>query len=185
MKIQWIEQKIDYDGSQLAPHWIFKNFDLQGSAMVGFLGRCDVLPEKMVDLVDWKTGKKIFSEAMLHLIAEFFDADLLRTILLQRLLCSLIQQEIVFRAKCTTLIRAGNDLYDGGAKLSVSIATLSPVSTLLHLGVNVSSKNTPVPTKGLADYGIEPVSLARSLLETFKHEFETLDVARSKVKWVV
>ena len=181
MKIQWIDAKIDYDGSQLSPHWIFKQFSICGDALVAFAGRCDLLPEKMVDLLDLKEGKKIYSEEMLHFIAEFFDTDLTRTILLQRLLVSLAQQEIAHQGRCF-LIRAGNDLFDQDAKLSVSIATASPVSTLLHLGINISSKNTPVKTKGLNDYGLNPTSFAHSLLETFQHELETLGVARAKVR---
>lgn len=185
MKIQWIDKRIDYDGSQLAPHWIYKNFEVVGDALVAFVGACDVKPEKMVDLADQKLGHRIFSEEMLHFIGEFFEADLTRTILLQRLLVSLCQQEIVFRAKNPSLIRAGNDLYDGEAKLSVSIATSSPISTLLHLGINISSKNTPVTTKGLEDYKLDPLALARGVLETFKHEVETVSLARSKVKPVL
>ncbi len=181
MKIFFSEKRIDYDGSQLAPHWIRETFKIAGDAAVAFLGGCDILPEKIVDLED--RGKRIASEQMVHLIAEFFDTDLTRTILLQRLLVSLAQQEIMFRSKCF-LIRSGNDLFEGDAKLSVSVATASPVSTLIHFGINVSSKNTPVKTKGLADYGIEPAGFARSLLETFKHEVEGLKVARSKVKAV-
>ena len=184
MQIKFIDQPIHYDGSQLAPHWIYQTFDLPGNTAVAFLGGCNVLPERMVDLADRKAGYRIFSESMLHLIAEFFDTDLTRTILLQRLLVSLAQQEIMFRGKCF-LIRAGNDLFEGDEKLSVSVATASPVSTLIHFGVNISSKNTPVKTKGLADYGIEPAVFARTLLETFKHEVESLAVARSKVKAVL
>ena len=170
MQIKFIDQPIHYDGSQLAPHWIYQTFDLPGNTAVAFLGGCNVLPERMVDLADRKAGYRIFSESMLHLIAEFFDTDLTRTILLQRLLVSLAQQEIMFRGKCF-LIRAGNDLFEGDEKLSVSVATASPVSTLIHFGVT--------------DYGIEPAVFARTLLETFKHEVESLAVARSKVKAVL
>ncbi len=183
MQIKFIDQPIPYDGSQLSPHWIYQNFDAAGDAAVAFLGGCSVPTERMVDLADRKAGARIFSESMLHLIAEFFDMDLTRTILLQRLLVSLAQQEIMFRGKCF-LIRAGNDLFEGDAKLSVSVATASPVSSLIHFGINISSKNTPVKTKGLADYGIEPIGFAKALLETFKHEVESLKVARSKVKAV-
>ncbi|MBI2981955.1 MAG: DUF366 family protein [Deltaproteobacteria bacterium] len=182
MKIRFIEQPIDYNGSQLNPHWIFRNWELLGNAMVAFIGRCDIAPEHMIDLVDLKDRKKITSEKMLHFIGEFFDRNLGETILLQRLFVSLVQQEITYRAKSTTLVRAGNDLFDGDAKLSVSIATASPVSTLIHYGINVSSKNTPVKTKGLENYGLDPSMLAHSLLETMKNEMGTLEAARAKVK---
>lgn len=182
LQIKWLEQPIDYDGSQLVPHWIFKNFNLMGDALVAFVGACDVRLEKMVDLVDVRDQKPIFSEKMLHFIGEFFGPSLNETILLQRLFVSLVQQELIFRAKPTMIIRSGNDLYDGDAKLSVSIATASPVSTLIHYGINISSHGTPVKTRGLADYGIDPLLLEKTLLETFKHEYVSWREARTKVR---
>ncbi|MBI3540603.1 MAG: DUF366 family protein, partial [Deltaproteobacteria bacterium] len=147
-------------------------------------GSCDVPIEKMVDQVDVKENKPIFSEEMLHFVGEFFDLDLEKTILLGRLLVSLSQQEINFRNPKARVIRGGNDLYDMDAKLSVSIATASPVSTLLHFGINISSQGTPVKTKGLADYEIDPNSFASALLESFKNEYQTFKEARSKVRAV-
>jgi hypothetical protein len=79
-------------------------------------------------------------------------------------------------------VRGGNDLYEDGAKLSVSIATATPVSTLLHFGINISSQGTPVRTKGLEDYSIEPVSFAKAVLESFRDELKTVDEARAKVR---
>lgn len=184
IQIKLIEQKIDYDGRQLSPHWIFKNFGVLGDALVAFRGKADVGIQNMVDLVDVKANKPILSEDMLHFIGEFFDAGLTQTILLERLLVSLAQQEIIFRSKTHLLVRGGNDLYEGDAKLSVAIATASPVSTLIHFGINISSKGTPIKTKGLADYSIEPGVFAKALLESFCNEVVTLYEARSKVRAV-
>lgn len=182
MQIKFLEQRIDYDGSQLSPHWIYKTCQLLGDALVAFRGGCNVPLEKMVDQVDVRENKPIFSEEMLHFIGEFFETPLTQTILLERLLVSLAQQEIVIRAHRPEIIRGGNDLYDGEAKLSVAIATSSPVSTLLHFGINIVSRGTPVKTRGLNDYGIEVEPLAKALLETFRDEVATLKVARSKVR---
>lgn len=182
MHIKFVEQAILYDGSQLVPHWIYKTFGLMGNALVAFRGGCHVPLEKMVDLADVREKKNIFSHEMLHFVGEFFDQDLTKTILLQRLLVSLAQQEIMFRSRNSLIVRGGNDLYEGDAKLSVSIATASPVSTLLHFGINLTSHGTPVKTKGLNDYKIEVEPFAKALLESFKNEFESLSVARSKVK---
>lgn len=184
IQVKWIEQKILYDGTQLSPHWIFKNFGLLGNALVSFTGKCDVSLEKMVDQVDVQQQKPIFSENMLHFMGEFFDMELEKTILLERLLVSLAQQEIMLRNKKCHLIRGGNDLYEEDAKLSVAIATASPVSTLIHFGINIESKGTPVKTKGLNDYGIEPHMLAAALLESFKHEVISMKEARAKVRAV-
>lgn len=184
MIIKWIEQTITYDGSQLSPHWIFKTFGLLGDSLVAFRGPCDVKLEKMVDLVDVRDKKPIASSDMLHFIGEFFSMNLEKTILLERLLVSLAQQEIAHRGKTAALIRGGNDLYEGDAKLSVAIATVSPVSTLIHFGINISSRGTPVKTKGLDDYVIDPQALAMVLLESFRDEARTLKEALSKVRAV-
>ncbi len=185
MKILWLETEITYDGNQLRPHWIYKNHGLLGDACVAFIGPCELPIEKMVDLEDVTHHRPIHSQKMLHFIAEFFHTDLEKTILLQRNLVSLAQQEIVFRTKNSQLIRGGNDLYEEGAKLSVSIATATPISTLIHFGINILKEGTPVPTKGLADYQIEPITFAKSLLETFKNEVETLAIHRAKVRAVL
>lgn len=187
VKILYSEKPLVYDGSQLKPHWIFKNFGIQGDAVVAFAGGCDVAVERMVDLADVRDNKPIFSRNMLHFVGEFFDWDLTRTILTQRLLVSLVQQELMFRIEKSgkpSIVRGGNDLYDDGAKLSVSIATASPISTLLHFGINIVSEGTPVKTKGLEDYKIDPVSFARALLESFRDEIETVRQARAKVRAV-
>lgn len=182
MQVELIEHRIDYDGSQLAPHWIYKTCGLLGNALVAFRGKADVPVESMVDLADVRENKPIFSEDMLHFVGEFFDRDLFQTILLERLLVSLAGQEVIFRSKNSFVIRGGNDLYEGESKLSVAIATASTVSTLLHFGINISSKNTPIKTKGLSDYSIDPDSFAHAILESFRDEVKTLYEARSKVR---
>lgn len=180
-QIKILENDRLYDGTQLASHWIFKSTGLLGDASVAFCGGCDVPIEKMVDLVDVRDNKSIFSRRMLHILAEFFNADLTQTILYQRLLVALAQQEIIFRTKAA-VVRGGNDLYEDGAKLSVSVATASPVSTLIHFGLNILSQGTPVRTKGLEDYGIDPFSFAKALLESFRDEIRTVSEARAKVR---
>lgn len=184
MKTLWVEQEIGYDGTQLRSHWIYHQFGILGDACVAFVGPCDVPLAHMVDQEDVKNQAPIHSQRMLHFIAEFFQHDLTTTILLQRNLVSLAQQEIVFRSKISSIVRGGNDLYETGLKLSVSIATCSPVSTLIHFGLNVISAGTPVPTKGLEDYRIPPIDLAKSLLATFQNECETLQIHRAKVRAV-
>lgn len=80
------------------------------------------------------------------------------------------------------IARQGSDLYDGKYKLTVSIASVSAVSALIHAGINVSSRNTPVPTRGLADYGIEPRAFAEEILAGYAAECEGLLRARCKVR---
>ena len=77
--------------------------------------------------------------------------------------------------------RDGADLYDGSHKLTVSVASVSPVSALIHAGINISSHNTPVPTRGLADYGIEAREFAEDLLAAYSEECASAYRSRCKV----
>lgn len=184
MRSKFITEKITYTGEQLRSHWAYENFDLQGDSIVAFIGGCDVSPDKMVDLADRKEHKTIYSEEMLHFIGEHFDLDLEKTLLRQKLLITILMEKLNHRLKGSVVHRLGDDLFEEDRKLSVSIATLSPVSTMIHVGINVSSKNTPVKTKGLRDYGIDPVELAEAVMNQYMVEMKTLALARSKVKGV-
>ena len=44
MITKYLDEEIKYIGSQLAPHWIYKNYKLQGDAIIAFL--CDDLVKK-------------------------------------------------------------------------------------------------------------------------------------------
>jgi hypothetical protein len=120
---------------------------------------------------------------MLHFIAEFFDNDLEKTILKQRLLMAIIKEEIRLRSDAK-VIRIGDDIYDSDFKVTVSIATVTPVSTMIHAGVNILSDFAPVKVKGLNDYGIDVSPFAEAVLEKFKKELESARIARCKVKGV-
>lgn len=182
MKTKWLSQKILYDGTQLRSGWVRENTGLSGDAVAAFCGGADVSVEHMVDLEDVAANAPIFSEAMLHFIIEIHDADLEKMVLRQRLLVALLLEELKKFAVCQGIVRSGDDLYDGDAKLSVSIATTSPISCLIHTGLNISSKNTPVKTKGLGDYNINPQTLAESVMQRFTEELEEIIHATTKVR---
>lgn len=184
MKSKFIDKTISYNGDQLRSHWAYESFDVQGDSIISFLGPCDVGLDKLVDLADRKSQKTIYSENMLHFIAEHFDLDLEKTLLRQKLLITILMEKLNHRLKDTVVHRLGDDLFEEDKKLSVSIATLTPVSTMIHAGINISSRNTPVITKGLADYGIDPHELAEAVMNQYMVEMRTLAIARSKVKGV-
>ena len=69
MKTKFIDKKIKYIGSQLAPHWIYKNFGIQGDAIVAFTGECDVKLSEMVDIEDVINNEPIYSKSMLSFIS--------------------------------------------------------------------------------------------------------------------
>lgn len=184
MKSKFISNEINYTGAQLTSQWAYKSFNLLGDSIVAFIGACDVSLENMVDLEDVKSESKIYSERMLHFIVEHFELDLEKGILRQRLLIAIIEEEVNARVKRQVVRRKGDDLFDGDKKLSVSIATLSPVSTMIHVGLNISSQNTPVKTIGLADYRVDPIDFAKRVMKLYVEEMESMEVARCKVRAV-
>lgn len=180
ISILFLEKSLKYNGTELSPLWIYKNYDLQGDAVISFIGPAELDTRTMVDMEDIKAGDRIYSESMVHFIGEFFDLDLEKTVFRQRLLMA-IMKEVLEKKIGRILTRSGDDIYDGDCKLSVSIATLSQTSTLIHAGINVFSNNTPVKTKGLFDYDIEPTGFAKEILNKFKEELESSWLARCKV----
>lgn len=184
MRSLFIEKSITYDGSQLSSLWAYKQFALQGDSIVAFLGPCDVKISAMVDLEDVLGGAFIYSEQMVHFIIEHFDMDLEKAVTRQRLLLSIMRDILWDMGASHDIHRDGDDLYLGSRKASVSIATLSPVSSLIHAGINVSSQNTPLPTVGLDDMAINPVSFAHKVIEAYHKEIEDIFMARCKVRGV-
>jgi hypothetical protein len=182
------EREILYDGRQLTPHWIYRTFDLLGDAIVSFVGPCRVAISEMVDIEDVKANAPIYSPLMLHLIAEFFTGDLHLGVYRQRLL--IVQAaELLAEMSGRLITRRGDDLYltraDGTpGKLSVSIATASATSTLIHTGFNIETAGTPVPTIGLADLGVAPQAFAEALLQRYAAELADIWQARCKVRAV-
>ncbi|HMA37753.1 MAG TPA: DUF366 family protein [Chloroflexia bacterium] len=188
----FVAREIGYDGHQLAPHWIYRQFDLLGDAAVAFIGPCRVALSEMVDIEDVKAQAPIYSPRMLHIIAEFFTGDLHLAVYRQRLLivtAKELLEEALARTIGHAVTRQGDDLYlaraDGQpGKLSVSIATASATSTLIHAGFNIETAGTPVPTVGLAELGIDAAAWAPELLARYAAEVGDIWRARCKVRAV-
>lgn len=180
-----VQQKsLNYDGSQLQSLFAYKNFGLMGDSISVFRGACRVELNEMVDIEDVLAEDWIFSEDMLHFIVEHFEMDLEKTIIRQRLLIATIKEELE-KLGVKTLSRSGDDLYEEDKKLSVSISTLSPVSTLIHCGLNVSNENTPIPTIGLKNLHIHDVlTFGESVARNYCNEVESMRLARCKVRGV-
>ena len=126
MKSLFIDKEIKYIGSQLSPHWIYKNFHILGDAIVSFIGEMDVKITEMVDIED-----------------------------------------VIDKYKIT---RRGDDIFvhiDGvDKKLSVSIATKSTTSALIHTGLNIDPKGAPIDACGLTtDLGITNIEEDTEILE--------------------
>ena len=184
MKTKLIEEEIKYIGSQLAPHWIYKNFKLQGDAIVAFIGECDVKLTEMVDIEDVINNEPIYSKLMLSFITEQFGVELVEGVFRQRLLICIIKELLEERG--IFVIRNGDDLMIDGRKLSVSIATKSTTSILIHTGLNILSEGAPIKASGLtSELGIKDVKeFALEVMKRYSEEIDDIIMASTKVRGV-
>jgi len=184
MKYKFIEDDIKYIGSQLAPHWIYKNFKIQGDAIVAFIGECEVKLTEMVDIEDVINNEPIYSKSMLSFISEQFGIGLVEGVLRQRLLISIIKELLEERG--IFVVRNGDDLMIDGRKLSVSIATKSITSVLIHTGLNILSEGAPVKASGLlSELGINDIKdFAIEVMKRYSEELDDIHLAATKVRGV-
>jgi uncharacterized protein len=181
---RYIKKNITYTGVELRAHWIMDVTGCIGDAIVAFQGAAQVPIGHMVDLVDVRENAPIFSQLMIHFLVEHFVMPLSEGVVRQRLLIALIAEELRSYPRAAGIVRQGDDLYDGKKKLSVSIATVSPVSCCMHIGLNIIAKGAPVPAKGLADYGIDPARFAARIMQRYADECAEMEEAQCKVRSV-
>jgi len=182
VKTQLLDEEIEYTGAQLRSGWIQETTGLTGDAAAGFLGPCEVAREHMVDRADLEAGARISSPRMVHLIVEHPELDLHQAIIRQRLLMALAAEILNLHLGEALIQRNGDDLYLRGRKLSVSVATASPTSGLIHAGFNVRGEGTPVPAIGLEELGVHAQEFAAKLLTAYDAEIESSHQAALKVK---
>ena len=184
MKTKFIEDEIKYIGSQLTPHWIYKNFKIQGDAIVAFVGECEVKLTEMVDIEDVINNEPIYSKYMLSFISEQFGIGLTEGVLRQRLLMTIIKELLEERG--VFVVRNGDDLMINGRKLSVSIATKSITSVLIHTGLNILSEGAPVAASGLkSELGIDDIKeFALQVMKRYSEELDDIVLAGTKVRGV-
>ncbi len=184
MKGLFIDKNIKYDGSQLQSHFAYKNFKLPGDSIISFIGAVDVKLNEMVDIEDVINNEPIFSDLMLNFIIEVYGLELKGLVALQRLFISIIKETIEELRPDVKIIRDGDDLFYNSKKLSVSIATLSPISGLIHTALNIVNTGCPIDVSCLNDLNIEAKDLAHIIIEKFVKEYESIEFATYKVNWV-
>lgn len=184
MQTKFIDEEIKYIGSQLAPHWIYKNFHIQGDAIVAFQGECEVHLTEMVDIEDVINNEPIYSKYMLSFITEQFNINLVEGVFRQRLLVCIIKECLEKRG--IVVIRDGDDLMINGKKLSVSIATKSITSVLIHTGLNIESEGAPISVSGLkSELGISDTKdFAIEVMNRYADELKDIELASTKVRGV-
>ena len=188
MKNKFLPSTEKYDGAQLISLRNYLEHGLLGDSIVAWVGACDVSFEHMVDGEDLLQNARIAGAKMLHFIVEKFDISLFAAVGLQRLLASIVMEQLRLtsanRALAQTMVRRGDDLYCDQRKLSISIATQSPVSSLVHFAVNVNNLETPVETLSLEDLDVDPEVFAQEVMTQFCQEVGSIQEATCKVRWV-
>ncbi|AKB85771.1 DUF366 family protein [Methanococcoides methylutens] len=168
-----LDEKTDYDGSQISSLWAYNLKGIQQDSIVAFRGGCDVKLEHMIDLEDKRMGDSIFSTDMLHFLIEHFDStDLKLVYARQRLFTAIVAEALLESGIITT--RQGDDLFVDGKKLTVSIASTSAVSQKIHFGINVFHDFYG----NLADNGLDEVKavgLLADIANRYVTEFEDIE----------
>ena len=156
-----------------------------GDAIVAFTGECDVYLSEMVDIEDVINNEPIYSKNMLSFITEQFNINMVEGVFRQRLLVSIIKE--VLEAREIKVTRDGDDLMFGGKKLSVSIATKSMTSILIHTGLNIISEGAPVDAAGLtSDFGLTDIKeFANEVMNRYTEEIEDIKLAATKVRGII
>ncbi len=184
MHTKFIDTETKYTGNELAPHWIYKNFHLQGDAIVAFAGECEVKLTEMVDIEDVINNEPIYSKNMLSFIVEHFNIGLVEGVIRQRLLICIIKEALEknLGSGVSYIIRKGDDLFVEGKKLSVSIATKSLTSVLMHVGINIDPTGAPIEAIGLNFLKITDIKgFAEEIMVKYSQEIDDIMLASTKV----
>lgn len=184
MQIKWLGRIQPYDGTQLRSLFGYMETGLLGNSCVCFRGACEISFEHMVDGEDVRAESPIRGSDMLHFIAEFFHQNLFSAVAFQRIIADLARTAVDELSQGRIkLSRSGDDLYwETEKKFSISIASVSPVSQMIHFAVNISNEGTPVKTSSLQDFGIDPEAFGNLLLKKISDEFASILEATMKVK---
>jgi len=182
MRSLFIREEIPFTGEQIISFWAYKNYDILGDNIVAFMGPCQVDEKYIIGIDHFKKKTQIKSERMLHFLVEHFDLDLEKAILRQKLLVDILKDKLNHRLKGDVLQRWGDDLFDTDYKLTVSATVRTSVSTKIHLGINITSKNTPVKTKGLQDYGIDPHDISQAVMDQYRLDMRLISQKLCKTR---
>jgi len=177
-----LEDDVAYSGRELRSGWVGEMTGLDGDAAAVFFGPCDVATEDLVDLDDRREGEVIRARRMVHVIVEHPECSLATAVLRQRLLVCIFCE--VLMSLGLAVRRDGDDVYHDERKLTVSIATVSPVSALIHLGINIDPEGAPVPAAGLQAMSVDERVVATELMQRYGDELESAAHAETKVEKV-
>jgi hypothetical protein len=186
LKTRFLDKKFAYDGSQLRSLFAYLSQGLLGTSAIAWIGPCSIPFSHMVDGEDLLAKAEIKGDEMLHFVVEIFDRELFSAVSLQRLFASMAKDYL--QSHCSgfltgkRLYRDGDDIYFEDRKLSISIASQSPISVMIHFAINISNAGTPVKTASLEDFKLDAEVVALDLLELLKLEYESIVEATQKVR---
>ncbi len=137
----------------------------------------------MVDIEDVINEEPIYSKNMLSFIVEHFNIGLVEGIFRQRLLITIIKEVLESVSRLPfTVSRRGDDLFVDNKKLSVSIATKSLTSVLIHVGINIDPTGAPVEAIGLNSLNIANINdFANEVMVKYSQEIDDIILASTKV----
>lgn len=177
---------MDYDGSQLRHAFAYEKCKALGPTISFFIGAADV-KEHLVDLEDALADDFIKSERMAHFIIEIPGVGIQEAVVWQRLFIHMIAKVIVDTVDGIAVDVDGDDVLVEDQKLSVSIATLSRFSALIHAGINIRvGEGCPVDAIGLSDFDgfynfLSEHEWIDSMARTFAAEYDSIVNATYKV----
>ena len=121
---------------------------------------------------------------MINFIIEKFECNLEQMVWAQRLFMSIIKE--VIEEYGVVVKRDGDDLFFDNRKLSVSIATKSITSCLIHTGLNIIKEGAPISASDLSEMGIKDVKeFALRVMDKFRQEAQSIKMATYKVRGVI
>ena len=168
--------ELNYTGKELKNGWLFERCpDAVGYDWIAVFEGSAFVREEMVDYEDRVRSDFIESPRMWQFIGEFYGMDMLAGVLWQRVLVDTVRKtlkEVGYSAE-----REGDDLIVGKKKLSVSIATKTAGSVLIHFGMNV----VPVEKWGWVE--LETVGFTKLFFDKLFDEWEGVQKACRKVVW--
>ena len=179
-----------YDGAQLHHAFCYENGGPLGPSITYFEGPAEV-KDHLVDIEDRLANDFIKSANMWHFIIEIPNASLTETVLWQRTFISKCVDWIrKYRVKID-VVQDGDDIMVLNheehtlRKLSVSIATLSRFSGLIHVGININvGEGCPVPAIGLHEFTMHGGRFASDVSKVFADEYDDILRATYKVSEV-
>lgn len=189
---------LDYTGDQLHSLYNFKTTGMVGNSLFAFIGKMDVKTDHLVDMEDFVENDFIWSPKAVNFIIEIFHIDIRTTVLYQRAfmqICKDVIKDMLMEANTVAfqVKLKGDDILVKSLdekewkKLSVSIATVSHISGIIHAGINIDTDtNIPVPAAGLTNLFVgdgiyEFILRVAKKFDQFTHEIEYASV---KVKGV-